>query len=140
MKWRTSLPDGGRRLGPLEAHLLGMMCQRKDATVRELLEAGTIDAAYTTVMTTLDRLYKKGFLERSPDAQAYRYRLVQSEREYYKAVLGSDLNRLLDSAANPALPLSFLVDVLTEHDVALLDELSLAVNRKRLELRRRGRA
>ncbi len=129
------------QLGPLETHLLALLCQRKDATVRELLDSGKIEAAYTTVMTTLDRLYKKGFLTRATNApgQAFRYRLKQDEQTFYHAVLGANLNRLLQSAANPSLPLSYLVDAVTEHDRALLDELQRAVNRKRQELRRRER-
>jgi predicted transcriptional regulator len=121
--------------------LLGILCQRKDATVRELLVSGAIDAAYTTVMTTLDRLYKKGFLDRAVDAQsrAFRYCLKQDERQFYHAVLGPDLSRILESAADPSLPISFLVDVVTQHDPALLDELRRAVNRKRQVLRRRGK-
>jgi predicted transcriptional regulator len=129
------------QLGPLETHLLAVLCRVKDATVRELLATGKVKAAYTTIMTTLDRLYKKGFLDRSLDTQrqAFRYRLKQGEREFYRAVLGSGLNRILRDAASPSAPVSFLVDAVTEHDAALLDELERAVSRKRQELRRRGK-
>jgi predicted transcriptional regulator len=129
------------QLGPLETHLLSLLCQRKDATVRELLASGKIEAAYTTVMTTLDRLYKKGFLNRASDVQgqAFRYSLNQGERKFYRAILGAKISCLLQSAANPCLPLSYLVDAVTEHDSALLEELRRAVNRKRQELRRRGK-
>jgi len=126
-------------LGPLETHLLGLLCRIEEATVRELLASGEIQAAYTTVMTTLDRLYKKGFLDREPDGgqgRAFRYRLKQGQREIYQAVLGSDLSRILRSAPDPALPVSFLVDTVAEHDAALLDELGRAVNRKRQQMRR----
>jgi predicted transcriptional regulator len=134
--------DGFRepQLGPLETHLLGLLCRIKDATVRELLGCGEIKAAYTTVMTTLDRLYKKGFLDREPDTgqgRAFRYRLKQGQREIYQAVLGSDLSCILRSASDPALPVSFLVDAVAEHDASLLDELGRAVNRKRQEMLRR---
>jgi predicted transcriptional regulator len=137
----SSSKDSGSKLpqlGPLEMHLLALLCQRKDATVRELLVSGKIEAAYTTVMTTLDRLYKKGFLHRATDAQgqAFRYRLKQDDRMFYRATLGANLNRLLQLAADPSLPLSYLVETVTEHDSALLDELRRAVNRKRQELRR----
>src|ERR1700751_469046 len=129
------------QLGPFETHLLALLCQRKDATVRELLDSGKIAAAYTTVMTTLDRLYKKGFLNRATDAQgqAFRYRLKQDERKFYQAILGAKITCLLQSTGDPSLPLSYLVDAVTEHDSDLLDELRRAVNRKRQELRRRGK-
>src|SRR5689334_13456413 len=50
------------RLGPLEQQLLQALFDRESATVRELLDDGSIQLAYTTVMTTLDRLYKKNLL------------------------------------------------------------------------------
>jgi predicted transcriptional regulator len=105
--------------------------------VRELLAEGGTDAAYTTVMTTLDRLYKKGVLDRAPDGRgrAFRYRPKQTQEEFYGTILDADLKRLLSSAGDPSAPVSFLVDALIEHDVALLDELTRAVNRKKRALR-----
>jgi len=65
MDWLT--PLFSKRLGPLESDLLRALWQRGDATVRELIDDTHSDAAYTTVMTTLDRLYKKGLLDRSAE-------------------------------------------------------------------------
>src|SRR5215472_6680345 len=98
-----------RQLGPLETHLLAVLCRRGDATVRELIASGEVEGAYTTVMTTLDRLFKKGHLDRALDGEgrAFRYRLKQTERELYEAVLSADLARVLDLAADPSLPVSF---------------------------------
>jgi predicted transcriptional regulator len=129
------------QLGPLERRLLGLLSRRKDATVRELLACGPIEAAYTTVMTTLDRLYKKGFLERTNEAEgkAFRYRLKNGEREFYNLVLGPELKSVLASAVDPSMPMSFLVDAVAEQDAALLIELRRAVDRKRHELRRSGK-
>jgi len=89
------------------------------------------------VMTTLDRLHKKGVLDRVPDGRAFRYRPRQTEEEFSRAALGRDIQELLGSAAEPTAPISFLVDTVTEHDRALLDELQRAVERKRRELRKR---
>jgi len=128
-----------RQLGPLETRLLlELLCKKGDATVREMLAAGGLHAAYTTVMTTLDRLYKKGLLERAADGRAFRYRLKKDARELYQTIIGDDLNRLLASSADPSLPVSFLVDSLSEHDPVLLNELRRAVNRKRRELLAKG--
>ena len=128
------------RLGPLEAHLLSLLRRRGDATVRELISENELDVAYTTAMTTLDRLYKKGLVERVSDggrARAFRYRPKQTERDFFRTILGAGLQRLLASGLHPSAPLSFLVDTVTEHDTALLNELARAVNRKRRELRGR---
>lgn len=142
MSWIKNFHSKRRQLGPFETDLLAVLCQRKDATVRELLESGEINAAYTTVMTTLDRLFKKKFLERTPDGQsrAFRYRLKQNERDFYRAVLGADLTRVLQASIDPTLPVSYLVDAVTEHDATLLEELRRAVNRKRQQLRQKGKA
>jgi predicted transcriptional regulator len=53
------------QLGPLERKLLEEVWSRQSVTVRELVAGGKIRLAYTTVMTTLDRLYKKGLLDRA---------------------------------------------------------------------------
>ena len=138
--WAQRSEATRRPLGPLETRLLGVLCQRTDATVREMLATGVVDAAYTTIMTTLDRLYKKGLLDRAPDGRgrAFRYRLKKNVRELYGTILGDDLNRMLAFSSDPSLPVSFLVDAIIEQDPNLLEELRRAVNRKRRELLVRG--
>src|SRR5271169_2241346 len=61
------------QLGPLEERVLEALWRRGPATVRELMEGGYHDLAYTTVMTTLDRLFKKGVLTREAEGRAFRY-------------------------------------------------------------------
>lgn len=141
LRWFDKSTPDNRRLGPLEARLLRALWKRGNATVRELRDNAEIKSAYTTVMTTLDRLYKKGLLDRAADGRnrAFRYRPKQSQQDFYRSVVGADLKRLLDSAPDPALPVSFLVDEVTEHDAALLDDLTRAVQRKRRELRNEGK-
>jgi predicted transcriptional regulator len=56
-----------QQLGPLEQRLLEEIWKLESATVRELLEASDLAVAYTTVMTTLDRLYKKRLLTREAE-------------------------------------------------------------------------
>lgn len=137
LHWLKSSLRGGYQLGPLETQLLRALWQRGDATVRELVNDNAIAGAYTTVMTTLDRLHKKGLLDRVLDGRAFRYRPRQKETEFYHRIFANNLEKLLSSAGNPALPLSFLVDTVTQHDAALLEELGRAVGRKRRELRKK---
>jgi predicted transcriptional regulator len=125
------------RLGPLETELLHALRRRGHATVRELMEDTASAGAYTTLMTTLDRLYKKGLVERSLEGRAFRYRTKETEEEYTRTTIQANLQRLLDSASDPTAPLSFLVDTVSEHDAALLDELARAVDRKKQSLRKR---
>src|SRR3954470_4933973 len=132
-----SSPIAGRQLGPLEGELLRVLWTRGDATVRELIDDSAVDGAYTTVMTTLDRLYKKGLLERSPQGRAFRYRPKQSEAELNRDLVAAGLKELLASAAEHEAPISFLVDTISEHDAALLEHLQEAVARKRRDLRKK---
>ena len=107
------------------------------ATVRELLADGRIRQAYTTVMTTVDRLYKKGLLDRVVEGRAFRYTPRHSPQELQRATALESIQQLLGSGDASSLPLSYLVEALSAHDAQLLDELQLLVERKRRELQSR---
>ena len=135
--FRFRSPGSGTQLGPLEQELLQTLWQRGNATVRELLDDGHLRLAYTTVMTTLDRLYKKGLLERVAEGRAFRYSPRQSREELQRVAAAEGIRQLLATGEPSELPLSYLVEVLSEHDAELLDELQQLVERKRRELRDR---
>jgi predicted transcriptional regulator len=134
VNWLKS-PFRSRELGPLESELLRILWKRGNATVRELIDDKAVEGAYTTVMTTLDRLYKKGLLEREPEGRAFRYRPACTEDELKRDSLAASLRELLGGRSAQDAPVSFLVDEITRHDAALLDELERAIERKRRELR-----
>jgi len=120
--------------------MLEALWTKGSATVRELIEGGYEDLAYTTVMTTLDRLFKKGLLTRSEEGRAFRYAARLSREDLHREAAGNALRQLLD--ANPAstLPLSFLVEILSERDRKLLDDLQKLVEEKRRQLGHRQRS
>ncbi len=122
------------RLGPLEVQLLRWLWQRGDGTVREVLEAGDVEGAYTTLMTTLDRLHKKRLLTREPEGRAFRYYPAQTEDEFNGQIVRHAIRNMLGAAENGSVPLSFLVEAISEHDRGLLDKLELEIERKRREL------
>jgi predicted transcriptional regulator len=124
-------------LGPLELrvveHLWGCEAGR---SVREVQAALGDGLAYTTVMTTLDRLYKKGLLARRKDGRAFRYAARTSREAFAAGLLRRALDRLVGrSAARPLL--ASLVNAVGEHDRELLPELERLVREKERELRRR---
>ena len=123
------------RLGPLEQELLSALWMRGSATVREMIDAGGINLAYTTVMTTLDRLYKKQLLNRSAEGRAFRYSPRYTQEELEKAAVGEAVRQLLGSGEAAALPLSYLVEAVSKHDAGLLDDLQRLLDEKRRELR-----
>jgi predicted transcriptional regulator len=119
----------------LEQELLSALWMRGSATVREMIDAGGINLAYTTVMTTLDRLYKKQLLNRSAEGRAFRYSPRYTQEELEKAAVGEAVRQLLGSGEAAALPLSYLVEAVSEHDAGLLDDLQRLLDEKRRELR-----
>jgi predicted transcriptional regulator len=126
----------GTPLGPLEQQVLEALWTRGTATVRELLEDQKITQAYTTVMTTLDRLYKKRLLDRIAECRAFRYFPRQSPEELRRVAAVEGILQLLGSGDASSLPLSYLVEALSTHDAQLLDELQVLVERKRRELKK----
>ena len=95
---------------------------------------GTV--AYTTVMTTLDRLFKKGLLERVREGRAFVYRAAHTRQDVEAAVASGVLRGLLEGGAGGTRPvLSNLVDVISDRDSALLDELEELVREKRRQSR-----
>jgi len=132
-------PPSVKQLGPLEQRLLQDMWGRGNATVRELLQDGDYKIAYTTVMTTLDRLFKKSLLDRVPEGRAFRYTPRYTQGELQRAAAGAAIQQLFNSGSAASLPLSYLVEILTERDAQLLDDLQELVERKRSELRTQGK-
>jgi predicted transcriptional regulator len=70
--------------GSLERAVMEVLWARDaPATVRDVVAAlPNRDLAYTTVMTVLDRLRKKGVVRREPAGRAWRYRAAASKDEY----------------------------------------------------------
>jgi predicted transcriptional regulator len=130
-----SNPPSLAQLGPLEQRLLQEVWSRGSSTVREILQDSDLNIAYTTVMTTLDRLYKKSLLSRVAEGRAFRYSPSVTQEEMQRAAAGQAIRQLLESGpTSSTLPLSYLVEAVTEHDIQLLDELQELVERKRREL------
>ena len=123
-------------MGPLERQLLQALWARGSATVREICDDETITQAYTTVMTTLDRLYKKQLLDRVAEGRAFRYTPRQSPDELRRVAAIEGIRQLLGSGEASSLPLSYLVEAVSDHDAQLLDQLQMLVERKRRELKK----
>jgi predicted transcriptional regulator len=121
-------------IGPLEERVLELLWRsRGERSARDVQEElGGL--AYTTVMTTLDRLYKKGLLDRRRAGRAYRYAPRTSREALAAGLLRRWLDRMLPRA--PARPLlASFVDAVGEHDRELLGELERLVRDKEREIR-----
>jgi predicted transcriptional regulator len=128
-------------LGPLELELMQILWSRGESNVREVVCRLRRPLAYTTVMTTLDRLYKKGFLGRRMPDRAFVYSPRFSQEEWERQRAESVVAGWL-AGARPSRELLFssFLDALGEHDAGLLDELEKKIRRKRREMRRRERS
>jgi len=126
-------------LGRLESRLMQILWSGGECNVREVIQQLDRPLAYTTVMTTLDRLYKKGFLERRMPDRAFLYSARMSREEWERTRAGSLVAGFL-AGPPPArdLLLSSFLEAVGEHDAELLDELEKKIRQKRRDLNRRG--
>ena len=115
-------------LGELERHVMEVVWDHPPATVREVADRmrGDVDRAYTTVMTTLDRLHKKGLLLREKEALAWRYRPALARDAFQRVLVDALAARLLGERRD--LGLAALVDAA---DAATLDRLAALIEARR---------
>ena len=110
-----------RQLGELEAAIMDRLWEwGRPALVREVVEdlRGDRPLAYTTVMTVMENLYRKGWLRRERDGRAWRYEPTSS-RSGYTAALMSDA---LATSPDRRTALKHFALQMSPHDAALLRE------------------
>ena len=128
-------------LGYLESQVMDFVWARGSGSVHDVMRGLERVLAYTTVMTTLDRLYKKGLLERRKQERAFVYCPRISRAEWERKRAGELVAGFLASPAAPGeLLVSCFVEAVGERNQALLDELERTIRKKRRELDRRARA
>src|SRR2546422_9702796 len=126
-------------LGKLERQVLTEAWQRGEVTVRDIYVAFGESIAYTTLMTTLDRLYKKKLLDRRKDGRAFLYAPAVSREEFEHGIRADVIDGLLGGGAEGIEPvLAYIVDTVSERDRESLDELDRLVKEKKRELRRKA--
>lgn len=136
--------DGGigprMMLGRLETGLMEILWARGESSVRSVFEDLDRPLAYTTVMTTLERLFKKGLLDRRKLGRAFLYtpRLTRLEWEQQRA--GQLISTFL-AGPDPSrtLLISCLLDAVGHYDGPLLEELETKIRTKRKERLRRDK-
>ncbi len=96
---------------------------------------GSPALAYTTVMTTLDRLFKKGLLARHKEGQAFVYEPALSRDEYKRRIVEQTVSGLMSRASDAAPVLAAFVDAAAEVDEENLRRLEELI----AERRRSGR-
>ncbi len=108
-----------RPMGPLESEVMEYLWAVGSGIPSEVQAALGGDLAYTTVMTILTRLWKKGLLERERTGRAFTYRPVESQAEHRARGMRSTLDQASDREA----VLSRFVDELSDRDARVLRRL-----------------
>lgn len=119
---------------------MDVLWRERDLAVRDVQERLARQIAYTTVMTTLDRLYKKGVLERRQSGRAFLYSAAVTRAQLQAQIASSLLAGLLHSHDGAAVPvLSKLVESVSSQDggAALLETLETMVRDKRRQLQKK---
>ena len=114
-----------RRRGALERQIVATLAEATEpltpAEVRDRLGS---ELAYTTVLTTLTRLYEKQAVSREPRGRAYAYTLIGSQAESEAKLTAREMRKLmLRATADPASVLSSFVDSLDEDAERILRDL-----------------
>jgi predicted transcriptional regulator len=108
-----------RRFGDLEAAIMDRLWERdQPALVREILDDLREDRAlaYTTVMTVMDNLHRKGWLRRERDGRAWRYEPTGSRSGYTAALM----NEALETSADRRKALAHFALQISPFDAAIL--------------------
>lgn len=122
------------RLHALEAEIMDIVWTRQleTFTVNDVLQVleQRRDIAYTTVMTTVARLFDKGLLEREREGKRY----VYSPRVSRQTFLESTAREVLESSLDEPGALALLAEKVSEASACELDELEALIKRRRREL------
>lgn len=121
-------------LGPLESQVIEVLWSAGECTVREVMKRLPTRSAYTTVMTTLVRLFRKGLLERRSVERKFLYSPRMTREQLQRRIATDAAARFL---ATPNVSRAMLADclwrTLLQNDPGLLAELERLIQRRRWE-------
>jgi predicted transcriptional regulator len=120
----------GQVLGELQTAVMELLWQEPNLTVNEVEERlqRRREIAHTTVLTTLDRMHRKGYLIREKQGKAFIYAPRYSREEFEQKMAQEVLGALLGQFTEPAL--SAFIDIVSE-DSETLDRLDKLIKEKR---------
>jgi predicted transcriptional regulator len=120
----------GHVLGELETAVMEILWRAPGQTVNEVeeqLRQGR-GSAHTTVLTTLDRLHRKGYLLREKQGKAFVYTPRYTREEFERIMTQEVLGAIIGQSAETAL--STFVDLIG-NDPGALDQLEAKIREKR---------
>ena len=118
--------------GALELRVLDALWDGTDAQSVRDLQPRFRGVAYTTLMTTLDRLHRKGVLDRAKAGRAFVYRPRHSRDVLRSHLAGEALQAVFGERASELRPiLSFFVETVSREDRESLDALERLIEERR---------
>ncbi len=128
--FRPSRKGVAQVLGQLESRVMRQVWHSPGSSARDVQAGlrGEREFAYTTIVTILDRLQKKGLLSRRKQGKAFLYSPRLSEEEFGEKITRDVLAGLLQEESRPIV--STFVEMVAA-DEKLLDELEELVRRKK---------
>jgi predicted transcriptional regulator len=129
-------PRGRAEWGPLEARVLDLLWGQGSGTMTvRHVQMAFPEFAYTTLMTTLDRLYRKGALIRRRQGRAFAYEPRCSREQMLNELVSEQVADLLTAWEARTAILSTVVRCVGRKDAAALDELDALVQAERARLK-----
>jgi predicted transcriptional regulator len=119
-------------LGELECAVLEHIWSLQEATVHDVVARMDRPLAYTTIMTTLDRLYRKGLLVRLKRGRAFVYSAACTKQDVQREIARELVNEIsADPLHSRTHLLSYLIESVDPKDVEVLAKLEAAIREKR---------
>ncbi len=110
-------------LGELEFIIMDYLWDKKNVAVRDVLRelSANREIAYTTIMTTMDRLWKKGLLERNNEGKTFLYTPAQSKENIIQSMIKKVFDSILPDVTDSSM--SYFINSLEKINPDMLDEL-----------------
>ena len=107
-------------LAPQELEIMKVVWARRAATVRDVYEdlRARRRVAYTTVMTMMNILERKGHLKKRAEGRSFVYQPARPKRQVVGAMVREFLDRVFGGSAEPLLVQLVQDRRLTERDLA----------------------
>ena len=127
----NSEETGQQALGELEAKIMQVLWDINDYTTiknvhQELLKEKQL--AYTTIQTTIDRLFHKGLLKRLPKGRSFIYASRTNKDEFETHFSNKVIDAIAGKLNNTSL--AYFVEVLDTENKEKLEYLAQLINKK----------
>ncbi len=125
-----------KALYDLEADIMELLWSSKppEFTVRDVLSQLKKNRriAYTTVMTTIDRLWRNGLLDRDKEGKTYLYSVKISKNKFLRSVTAQIISSI-PAGFNESL-FSHFVQIISQSDIERLDRLEKLLDTRRQQI------